>query len=117
MFLTGIDDGKEVIGFERCASNETSVNIGLRKEFIGIFGIAASSVKDRGVVCRFFSIAGRNGCADELMHFFSLGRGCRFAGADCPYRFIGNDDVGELFCTEVEQPVFQLRLDNIPIAT
>lgn len=49
-FLKRIDDSHKVAGFERCAANQSTVNVGIGKQFFGVGWVAASTIQNGCIV-------------------------------------------------------------------
>lgn len=56
VLIKSVDDALEVGSFQCSATNQTTVNIGFCKQFLGIGGLAAATVEDGAVVSDFLAI-------------------------------------------------------------
>ena len=103
LLLPSIDDALEVSHLEGSATDEATVNVNLREELLGVAGLAATTVEDRHVLSSFSTELLSDGCADEGMHVLSLVSCSSLASTDSPNGFVSEDDVRELFCSQVKE--------------
>ena len=81
-------------------------------EFLGIGWGHTTSVKDTGLPSHCFSGKPNQVGADEGVGFLGLFRGGGEACADCPDRFVGNHDLGDLLGRESLESGLKLLLKN-----
>src|SRR5512137_1898750 len=81
-------DGKEIGGGERCAADETAIDVLLRKQFAGIGGFHAPAVEDAQAGGRG-AVVPRHLRAQRMVHLLRLRRSGVAAGADRPNGFVG----------------------------
>src|SRR5580698_3253263 len=83
---------QKLFGIEACASDKGAIDIVDSKELRGIGGFHRATIENPH---RLASIA--KACSesltDEPMHVFDIFGRWRQPRADCPYRFIGDDEI------------------------
>ena len=80
--------------FERRTADKTAVDFRHCHKFVDVFGVHAAAVLNAYfVVGAVSAIKVRHCVADNLDGCVRVVGGCGFAGADCPYGFVCDDDV------------------------
>ena len=96
-----VDDGLEGFRFEGSAADQTAVDVELCKQTGSVFGVHGAAVLDRDGAGRSGTEEGADGVTDERADFAGLRDRCRFAGADGPDGFVGDDDLADLIRLDV----------------
>ena len=91
--LPSIDNALEVGSLKCSATNQATINVNLREDLLSVRGLAATTIKNRNVLCSFGTELVGDGRADESVHLLSLvSSGC-LASTDGPNGFISQNDV------------------------
>jgi len=83
------DNRQELFGLERCAADQSAVDVGHRKDIPSVAGLDAAAVQN-AQPGRNFSILAGDPLTNEIMHFLGLLGGCRAPGADRPDRLVSD---------------------------
>ena len=97
------NDAHEVLCLERCSADESTVDVGFGEEFGCVAWLAAASVEDGHVVGHSLAILLTQQPTDEGMDLLCLIACSGLACSDGPDGLVGDDDVGHLLGSEVEQ--------------
>ena len=109
------DDGEELLYAERSATDETTVDVGLREEFLSVSSVAATTVEDRAVFSDLSTVLLSDEATDVSVDLLSLSGGSGEARTDSPDGFVSEDDLTEVFSREREYGFFELLLYDFEV--
>ena len=110
ILVPGVYDALEVSSLERCASDESAVDVRLCEELWGVACLARAAIEDRCLSGSLCSVNVSDTLAYEGVYLLSL-LCCRcLACSDSPDWLVGDDDVLPLLCCEVEDRALELSL-------
>ena len=111
--LSCVDDTLEVGSLQRSSTDESTVDVWLCKQLWSVACLAASTIEDGSVVGYFLAILVGNHAADVCVDLLCLVGSSGLACTDSPDWLVGNDDVFEFLCSEVEHASFEFSLHNL----
>ena len=97
-----VDDTLEVGCFERSSTDESTVDVWLRKQFRSVACLAAAAIEDRCVVGNLLAILLSHDATDVCVYLLSLFCGSGLACSDSPDGLVSDNDLAEVLLREVE---------------
>jgi len=109
MFSHGLFDWISINFFNDCfeicgkssSTDEEPINIFLINELFTVFGIDRTSIENSSLFCNIFTNVGCDPLSNVVMSFLSYICSSNFTSADCPYRFVSNDNIAPLVCLQL----------------
>jgi len=112
LLFCGFNDFVKAFGLHGGAADEAAIDIGLAKEFAGVVGFDGAAVEDSdkircfgvGDLCDFGANHGAN--------TFGFRSVAGLSGADCPNRFVGDDEAVKLGGVNILEGTLELGGDD-----